>query len=88
MSDDVKAVIHFNDGSKLKLGWPPQAGAKEEDEWKVARNVRKAFEADKIAVEVSGELLLIPMENVKYIHINPAPPKLPQSVLKNGYIIK
>ena len=88
MGNDVNAVIHFIDGSKLKLGWPPQAGGEGEGEWKVGRNVRKAFDADKIAVEVSGELLLIPMENVKYIHINPAPPKLPESVLKNGYIVK
>ena len=88
MSDDVHAVIHFIDGSKLKLGWPPQAGREGEDEWKVARNVRKAFDADKIAVEVSGELILIPMKNVKYVHVKPAPPKLPESVLKNGYIVK
>jgi hypothetical protein len=43
---------------------------------------------DKLAVEVSGEPILIPMENVKYVHIIPAPPELPQSVLKNAYIVK
>ena len=85
MTDDVRAVVHFTDGTKITLGWPPQAG---EDSMTMARNVRKALDADKIAVEVSGELILIPMENVKYVHVIPAPPELPQSVLKNAYIVK
>ena len=69
------------------MGWPPQAKAGD-DHLTIAMKVRKALDMDKLAVEVSGELILIPMENVKYVHIIPAPPELPQSVLKNAYIVK
>ncbi len=78
-------MVHFTDGTKITLGWAPQAQAGE-DHLIIAMKVRKALEMDQLAVEVSGELILIPMENVKYGHIIPAPPELPQSVLKNAYI--
>ena len=87
MTDDVRAVVHFTDGTKIVLGWPPQA-KEGDDHQTIANKVRKALEEDKLAVVVSGELLLIPMGNVKYVHIIPAPPELPQSVLKNAYIVE
>ena len=85
MTDDIRAVVHFTDGSKIVFGWPPQAG---EDPTTIVRNVRKALEADKLTVRVSGELIVIPMVNVKYVHIIPAPSELPQGVLKNAYIVE
>jgi len=47
------------------------------------KTVKRALEADRILAEVAGELLIIPLGNVKYIHVSPAPEHLPQEVLRN-----
>ncbi len=34
--------------------------------------------------EVEGQLLMIPMRNVKYVVISPAPESLPQGIVRNA----
>ena len=84
MSTDVTTTIFFTDSSKMTLTWPRQAG---DDPNIIAMNVRKALEQDKLALEVDGDLLVIPLQNVKYIQITPAPPELPQNVLKHAHLL-
>ena len=84
MSTDVITTIFFTDSSKMTLSWPKQAG---EDASMIAMSVRKALEQDKLAIEVDGELIVIPMQNVKYIQITPAPSELPKGVLKHAHFI-
>lgn len=75
----VQAIFHFTDGSQLALAWPPQAG---DDPITVAANIRKALETDRILAEVDGDLILIPLANVTHVRVSPAPPKLPQNVIR------
>ena len=35
---------------------------------------------NQLAIEIEGELFVIPMNNVKYLQVNPAPEKLPDTV--------
>lgn len=84
MAHQVTTTIFFTDSTKMTLGWPQQAG---DDPSTIAMNVRKALEQDKLAVEVDGDLLVIPMQNVKYIQITPAPAELPQGVLKKAHLL-
>jgi hypothetical protein len=84
MEKEVYAVIHFMDGSKIKMEWPRQAG---EDSTTIAMNVRNALEMDRVLAEIDGSLIMIPMQNVKYVVITPSPPELPKSVLRNAQII-
>jgi len=86
MSDQttVFGTIHFMDSTKLTLRWPRQAGS---DPIEIAATVKKALESDRIMAEVDGRLLIIPVRNVKYIEISPAPPKLPKGVLLGAEII-
>lgn len=70
MGIEVVTTIFFTDSSKMTLTWPQQAG---EDPNIIAMNVRKALDQDKLAMEVDGDLIIIPMENIKYIQITPAP---------------
>ena len=84
MAEDVYAVIHFTDGSDIKLQWQRQAG---EDSTTISRNVRNALEADKVVAKVDESLMIVPMQNVKYVVITPAPSELPQTVLKNAHIV-
>ena len=80
----VGLLIRFMDGSKITLRYPKQAG---NDPATIVANVRKALEADRILVEVDGALLFIPLNNVKYIQVTPAPDVLPPNVLRNARMV-
>ena len=83
MARQVTATIHFTDQTKIVLEYPQQSGS---DPATIVSNVSKALEADKIVAEVSGDLLVMPTRNIKYVHVSPAPPKLPSGVLRNAQL--
>ena len=76
--------IRFMDGSKISVRYPKQAG---NDPTTIVANVKKALEADRIVLEVEGSLLLIPLGNVKYVQVTPAPDVLPSSVLRGARMV-
>jgi hypothetical protein len=84
MKDTVYGTIYFMDKTSLSLRWPRQAGS---DHIEIAAMVKKALEADRIMAEVDGSLLIIPVRNIKYIKVSPAPPKLPKGVLLGAEIV-
>jgi hypothetical protein len=73
-------TIHFIDGSKLSMTFPQQTG----DFNQIASRVQKALDANQLAIEIEDELFVIPMNNVKYLQVNPAPEKLPDTVIRSG----
>lgn len=77
-------TVHFMDGTKVSVRYPRQAGV---DATTIAATVKRALDADKIIVEIDGDLLTIPMRNVKYFHLTPAPDHLPQGVIRGGKLI-
>jgi hypothetical protein len=84
MAEQVQAVIFFIDGTNLKLSWPRQ----ETDPMTIIKNVRKAIEADKLVLDAGGDLILVPVQNIKYIHITPGPIALPKDgVIRNVSIM-
>ena len=80
----VYGTIYFMDKTKMTLRWPRQAG---NDPIEIAATIKKALESDKIMAEVEGRLVIIPVRNVKYIEISPAPQKLPKGVLLGAEIV-
>jgi hypothetical protein len=84
MRETVYGTIYFMDKTKLMLRWPRQAGS---DPVEIAVTVRKALESDRIMAEVEGRLLIIPVRNIKYIEVSPAPQKLPKGVLLGAEIM-
>ena len=80
----VFGTIYFMDKTKLTLRWPRQAG---NDPIEIAATVKKALESDRIMVEVEGRLIIIPVRNIKYIEVSPAPPKLPKGVLLGAEVV-
>ena len=82
MSERVNAKLHFMDGTSISLKWRRQ----ETNPAMVASQLRKALEMDKLAVEVHGDLLVIPIRNVKYLQMSPAPETLPNDVVKGASI--
>ena len=55
--------------------------------YKIMSRVEKALDADKLAIEIGGELFVIPMNNVKYLQATPAPEKMPETVIRGGSLI-
>jgi hypothetical protein len=84
MEDTVYGTIFFMDKTKLTLRWPRQAG---NDPIEIASTIKKALESDRIMAEVEGSLLIIPVRNIKYIEVSPAPPKLPKGVLLGAEVM-
>lgn len=84
MPISVTGTIIFMDGSKLSLRWPRQAGT---EATTIAASIKRALEADRILAEVDGNLFVIPIRNVKYIQVTPAPEKLPGGILLGAKIV-
>jgi len=53
----------------------------------MAVRVQKALDANKLAVEIDGELFVVPMSNVKYLQVTPAPEKMPETIIRGGSLI-
>ena len=83
MTNKRYLTIHFTDGSKLSVTFPKQV----EDFHQMATRVQKALDANKLAIEINGELFIIPMNNVKYLQVTPAPEKMPETIIHGGSLI-
>ena len=81
MSALATMTVFFLDGTKITLRYPKQAGT---DPATIAATVRRALDADKLVLEVDGDLLVIPTASVKYIQVSPAPSNLPAGVLRRA----
>ena len=79
----VTATFHFNDGSKLVLRWPVKT---ERDPATLASRLRQALDGNQLAFSVDGDLLIVPMRSVKYVHVSPAPPVMPSLVVTDASI--
>ena len=53
----------------------------------IATRIEKAIEANELLIELEDRLLVIPLNNIKYIEITPAPPKLPKFAIRNARLI-
>ena len=83
MSDKEKRgmIIHFTDGSKKTLEFPPQLAGNDAS---MAEKLRAILSGRNLTIEADGALVLIPFENVKYIQSYPAPKKLPAGVIRGA----
>jgi len=83
MANERYLTIHFTDGSKLSVTFPKQTDML----YKIVSRVEKALDADKLAIEIGGELFVIPMNNIKYMQVSPCPEKMPETVIRGGSLI-
>jgi hypothetical protein len=80
MADKRFLTIHFTDGSKLSVTFPKQA----DENYQLASRVQKALDANQLAIEIGDEFFVIPMNNIKYLQVNPRPDILPDTVIRGG----
>jgi hypothetical protein len=79
----VTATFHFTDGSRLVIRWPQKA---DRDPATLASRLRQALDQSQLAFSVDGDLMIVPMRSVKYVHISPAPPVMPSLVVTDASI--
>jgi hypothetical protein len=81
MNESRRMIIHFIDGSKKLLEFPQQVA---EGDAASAAKLKEVLESRHLTLEAEGALVVIPLENVKYIQVSPAPKKLPQGVIRGA----
>jgi hypothetical protein len=76
-----RAIFHFTDNTTIDLEWPKQDrhGATF-----VSETLRKAMQAERLAIEVEGNLLVIQMRNVNYVELIPVPEELPDDAIRGA----
>ena len=84
MSRSVSLTVHFMDGTKVSFRYPRQAGS---DPATIATTVKRALDADRLLLEVDSDLLVIPIRNIKYLQVSPAPAHLPSGVLRQARLL-
>jgi len=82
---ELKGVtIYFNDGSKLVIEYPTQP----ENGYDIVAKMKEKIENRHFLVEANGALLYIPVDNIKYLQVYPAPEKLPSYAISGATIIE
>ena len=84
MSDERGMIVHFTDGSKLKLSFPKQVKTDEA----VSIRLEKLLDKPALMVQADGALLSIPFSSIKYLQVYPVPGGLPDYVIKGASIVE
>jgi len=79
MTERRDITIHFNDGTRLGFTFPQQVGSDH-----MVSRMQKQMEGRWLALEVEGDLFMIPVDSIKYIQGHPAPEKLPDTVIRGA----
>lgn len=82
MSEKRYAIIHFTDGTNMKLEFPKQV-----EDTNIAAKMQKLLDNPCLMIEADGSLLTIPMSSIKYIQSHPRPGVLPDFVIKGASIV-
>ncbi len=75
--------IYYIDGSKMEFEY-----VREDEVTNIATRIEKAIESNEVLIELEDRLLVVPLNNLKYIEIVPAPPKLPKFTIRHARLIK
>jgi hypothetical protein len=85
MKTKVVLSIHYIDGTILKVKWDEN----NDDPTTTIARVRKALEMDRFYFETDGNLMIIPLQNIRYLSFSPLPAALPKDlVIRNASIVR
>ncbi|MCX7893919.1 MAG: hypothetical protein N2544_16320 [Burkholderiales bacterium] len=76
-------TIHFNDGTRITIGFDGEARNRYAREILQDEFVKRRL----LAVEADGAMLFIPFENIKYVTAFPAPDEPPRWALTGATLI-
>jgi len=82
--DITKGVtIYFNDGTKLVIEYPKQ----DTNEYDMVSKLNEMLAEKHFLIEADGAMLFIPVDNIKYLQVYPAPEKLPAHTISHATIV-
>jgi hypothetical protein len=87
MEPNAQIKIYFMDGTSTMLQYTRLSG---DDPSNLSLVRRFIEETDRIVAQVSDGIVIVPLQNVKYIKVTPGPDKLPEKMLiiKNARIVE
>jgi hypothetical protein len=83
MNDDRQLKIHFNNGDKLIVTFPPKLKGSTAA---VMEAMKKVMETDKLVIEAEGKLVIIPWSSMKQLELTPTPAALPFGAIQGARI--
>jgi len=83
MQETKGVTIYFNDGTKLVIEYPKQAT----NDYDMLTKLNEMLESKHFLVESNGAMLFIPVDNIKYLQVYPAPEKMPAHTIIGASII-
>ncbi len=75
-------IIHFMDGTQMRVNFPKQVKHDES----IPVRLERVLEKEMLMLEADGALLAIPFGSIKYLQVYPAPAVLPDYVIKEASI--
>jgi hypothetical protein len=82
MEQDRGMIIHFCDGSQMRVSFPRQVTHDDS----VPVRLERLLEKSVMMIEADGALLAIPFASIKYVQVYPAPGGLPDYVIRQASI--
>ena len=83
MNDDRQLTIHFTNGDKMSLTFPPKL---KNSTAAVMEAMKKTMESDKLVIEAEGKLVIIPWSSIKQLELTPAPAAIPFGAIQGARI--
>ncbi|MEN8189606.1 MAG: hypothetical protein ABFS19_07150 [Thermodesulfobacteriota bacterium] len=78
----VKMTIKFVDGSQESYSFERQMT--EEDKYTLASQLQERIDATSLAVDLGSKLLILPVNNIQRIELEPPPAKLPPHCIQGA----
>ena len=82
MNEQRGITVYFNDGTSMKIDFPKQVA----NDIAAGMRLKEIFAAKQLLAEIDGALIVIPFDSIKYVVAHPAPPTLPEYVIKGASI--
>ena len=79
----ASAKICYTDGSEIHIEYE-----RSEEVGSIASRIEKAIESNEVLIELEDRLLIIPLNNLKYIEVAPSPPRLPTFTVCKARLVK
>lgn len=85
MNEDKDLIIHFNNGTTLKIAYPVQI---KNSTAGVLEAAKRILEADKLVIHTPERILIVPWSSVKYVEASSVPGSaLPFGVIKDARVV-
>jgi hypothetical protein len=84
MEQDRGMIIHFCDGSQMRVSFPRQVTHDDS----VPVRLERLLEKSVLLIEADGSLLAIPTTSIKYMQSYPAPGGLPDYVIRQASVVE